>query len=119
MCSVAASRRAVERISFKCSLFLTFESSFNILRVNRVAVHEVESVFVIYESVAVVVHVSLSVDLRFILPKRILKVLVSVRNGAVEDSYDYARVASCESPCVLYAYVSARNRILIDASVIV
>ena len=68
MGAVSASGSAVERIALHGLLFFPIEGAVDVIFLDGKAVHEVESVLVVDESVSVVIHICLSVDLCLILP---------------------------------------------------
>ena len=119
MCAVSRSCYAVQCAAFDCGRFLSIQGGVDVICVDCEAVHEVESIFVIYESVAVIVHIRLACNLSLVPPYCIGKVFVTIVHGAVENGHDNARVASCEPPCLLHSDISTGYSLVADASVIV
>ena len=105
MCAVSYASVAVQRLAVYGVLLLSVECSVHIVVIQRKALDEVESVFVVYETVTVIIHIVGSIDFGLIPPDGILEVLMSVSDCTVEYRHYHARVSGSQTPCILYAYV--------------
>ena len=75
------------------------------------AAYEIESVYVVDESVAVII-LTVSADFPFIYPQGISEVFVKAVYSTVKYRYDHFRVSSSQSPCVTHSHIGTFNCIL-------
>ena len=119
MSAVSASGCPVEQCALDSSRdWLSVESVIDIILSQSEASYEIEPVFVVDESVAVIILSCGSVHFLLVHPEGILQVLMHAVHSAVEHCHHHARVTSGQFPCILHPHVSTLHSIFRDGSVV-